>query len=191
MFEIEPRKRDVKRDALRIVAATPVVLAILYGFIVFFEGPIEMFYAISGLILILIFSIGVATMVSLRFVIDEENERVGLRLKKMWVSTIPMRSIVDVIYDVDTKGRTSLGAFGHPSTGRGLMISTDGFTERDIRSAFEMLSIISEKYGFNVKEKHGTESTTPRVPSASSPRSTVEGSEDMPASEGPSPYKVK
>ena len=104
-------------------------------------------------------------------------------------------NIMKVIYEVNTKGSSSLIVIGSLYRGSGISISSYNFSEKDIRSAFERLSALSEKYGFNVEERYESETSSLSSPvesSVSSDAGTTEISEDeVLSSEDLTPYKVK
>ena len=193
MFEIHSKKRDRKKDVLYLIVIIVVFEILIYFITVFFEAPMEVFYALTSLILVFAFAISV-TMLPQRLIINEEKEIVSLCFKKLCISTLYMRNIYKIIYEVDINGKSSLLVFGAPYT-TDMVISTPDFSERDIRSAFERLSDLSEKYGFDVEERYESETSSLSSPSESSVPSeagVMEISEDeIIPSEDLTPYRVK
>ena len=91
MFEINSKKRDRKKDILQLIVIVIVVEILIYFITVFFAAPMEVFYALTGLIL-LVLSMGMAVLSPQRFIIDEEREIVGLCFKKLCVSRLHPKS---------------------------------------------------------------------------------------------------
>ena len=179
MLVIRPRKRNNTRDSIIIITTSLLMIGFSYYIlVVLLNAGMDMFCLISGLIIVM-FVMSMAMMVPQNFVMDEDAEMVGLKINNTWASSIPMRSIKDVVYEVDADGRMSLSVFGDKASISGVSISSPNFKEEDIKSAFERLSSLSQTYGFEVKERYSSED---------SPTVSAEPVESITEEE---PYRVK
>ena len=196
MLEIHSKDNDHKKQVSIVIIFSVIMEAILYAIMSFFEGSLAVFCMVSGLILFMVF-LGIIMSGPRKFIIDEDEEVVKLCLQDSCISTIKMNDIKEALYKVTLEGTKSVDIVvkHDPNNVRGISISTPDFSDKDIRSAFERLSALSEKYGFDVEERYESETSSlsspveSPVPSDMGSMEITEG--EVIPSEDLTPYRVK
>jgi hypothetical protein len=196
MFEIYSKNKDYGKLRAISIVSTIIMEIILYAIMSFFEAPLKVFCTISGVVSFILF-LGIIILTSHKFVIDEDEEIVKFCIEDTCKNTIKMKDIKKVTYEVNRKGIKSVNIMvkNDPDEMKSIFISTYDFSDKDIRSAFERLSSLSEKYGFKVEERYESEASSLAPSTESSIPSdmgTIEISEDeILSSEDLTPYRVK
>ena len=193
MFEIHPHRRNVKKDMMQFIAVILGMEALLYLILVKFNAIVGgdiAFYLMSAVLMMVLIPVGVLGVLPQKFVIDSEAGEVRYCFKEKCLTNFKMSEIKEIEYGVGRKGHVFLNIY---RKAEGIMSLSDwNFEETDIRSAFEKLSALSEKYGFDVKETYQSDTVVRSASGAPAAESIIEGNEELaPASGDLAPYKVK
>ena len=188
MFEIRTRQDVRNRTIFQIVAVILLIEGLLYILIYYLLGSPIAFYFISGFMILMISPIIIIGALPTRFTIDEGAGVISSCFKRTCVKTLKLTDVDSVKYSSGNEENILMIYSKQRSDLPSILIRSPEFSGEDVKSAFEHISALSDRYGFDVKESYGPVTSALDGPAEMSVESRREGAQ---ASEDMTPYRVK